>query len=310
MKRHAKSAALIGALLVGTSSAASVDVFSIDGVDYVMPFFLAQALGGTFKESGGGVAIAFGKTNVQLAVNSKKAKVNNDSATLNTPVVAMKDIIFVPLKDFLRVTKYKGVIAVKSRLTLNKEQLNNPQQAQALNPVKNMETTASAPRSPAVSLASTPVSTPVVVMTSSSTSTTTASADEPESSKSVPPDIVPAPSEPKPKPPYTTMSVNSDTGERLLQYAQYTWSFSQPVDAQSAYDTCIQLVTVSLKSPASARFDGPASYSFVTIYPNNVWGVSGTVDAQNSYGALIRNHYNCVIKDGGRTQTPAYVSVS
>ena len=52
---------------------------------------------------------------------------------------------------------------------------------------------------------------------------------------------------------------------------------------------CQQRITDKLKAPATARFPAPAwSGTEATGYT-----ASGAVDSENSFGALIRAHYEC-----------------
>ncbi|MDY6897453.1 MAG: hypothetical protein SWZ49_05150 [Cyanobacteriota bacterium] len=53
---------------------------------------------------------------------------------------------------------------------------------------------------------------------------------------------------------------------------------------------CKTKVTSTLKSPASARY--PSKPQVKEIF-QGIYIVSGKVDAQNSYGALLRNGYHC-----------------
>lgn len=53
-----------------------------------------------------------------------------------------------------------------------------------------------------------------------------------------------------------------------------------------------------LKSPSSAKFQ-PYSASNVRDLGNGVYEVTGYVDAQNSFGAMIRNRYYCKLRYAG-----------
>ena len=59
-------------------------------------------------------------------------------------------------------------------------------------------------------------------------------------------------------------------------------------------------VSSFLKAPGSAKFpsilDSDVS---ITSLGDNTWKVSAWVDAQNSFGALIRNWYSCTMKRTG-----------
>lgn len=60
-------------------------------------------------------------------------------------------------------------------------------------------------------------------------------------------------------------------------------------DRASARSVCYDFVRDRLKAPATAQFSETEIES-----SGNQWTVSGSVDAQNSFGALIRNNYTCV----------------
>jgi hypothetical protein len=65
-----------------------------------------------------------------------------------------------------------------------------------------------------------------------------------------------------------------------------------PNNKLEAIAQCEATVEDRLKSPATAQFDSEA-----TGY--GTWSVTGTVDAENSFGAMVRSDYECtVIVDG------------
>lgn len=69
---------------------------------------------------------------------------------------------------------------------------------------------------------------------------------------------------------------------------------SSPVSSSMAYTMSKQFVEKNLKSPRTAKFaklwdDGVEVQSAGA----NRWHVESWVDAQNSFGAMIRNHYSC-----------------
>ncbi|MEV7827487.1 hypothetical protein [Microbacterium enclense] len=73
-----------------------------------------------------------------------------------------------------------------------------------------------------------------------------------------------------------------------------TTSNSKPYDSNNQYEAiaqCEDLVTARLKSPTSAEFDSSASSN-----GDRQWTVTGTVDADNSFGAKIRNTYQCSVR--------------
>lgn len=85
---------------------------------------------------------------------------------------------------------------------------------------------------------------------------------------------------------------------------------SRPSDAKraqdAAFDRCEEYVTAKLKAPASADF-GDAS---LLDHGAGRYTVTGSVDAQNSFGAMIRNRYSCELQvDGNGTWTAVDVDV-
>lgn len=65
---------------------------------------------------------------------------------------------------------------------------------------------------------------------------------------------------------------------------------AQP-DKYGAQDVCEQFVEKRLKAPASAEYENTT-----TSEAGGQWTVEGDVDAENSFGAQIRNHYVCVVE--------------
>lgn len=61
--------------------------------------------------------------------------------------------------------------------------------------------------------------------------------------------------------------------------------------ADAAISVCQQSVETKLKAPATAEFGGEDSF-----YVGDDWTVTGWVDAENSFGALIRNTWSCEAK--------------
>lgn len=65
-----------------------------------------------------------------------------------------------------------------------------------------------------------------------------------------------------------------------------------PTNKLEAIAQCEATVEDPLKSPSTAEFDSQAS-------GYGTWSVTGTVDAENSFGAMVRSNYECtVIIDG------------
>jgi RNA polymerase subunit RPABC4/transcription elongation factor Spt4 len=72
-----------------------------------------------------------------------------------------------------------------------------------------------------------------------------------------------------------------------------------------------KFVTRELRSPASARFSGITDpETVISDLGAGRFRVSGYVDSQNGFGALLRSNYTCTVKYGGHdTWSPEAVSV-
>lgn len=71
-----------------------------------------------------------------------------------------------------------------------------------------------------------------------------------------------------------------------------------------AIDTCHEAVTNQLKAPATAKFTNDEAK-----LAEGGWTVTGSVDSENSFGALIRSSYTCTARlDGDTMRARAQVS--
>lgn len=80
----------------------------------------------------------------------------------------------------------------------------------------------------------------------------------------------------------------------VLALSPWLGSCSSEPDAPDEYgarDVCEQFVEKRLKAPATAEFENTA-----TTQAGDEWTVEGDVDAENGFGALIRNHYVCTVR--------------
>ena len=80
----------------------------------------------------------------------------------------------------------------------------------------------------------------------------------------------------------------------------------EPYDANNEYEAiaqCEPRVEGMLKAPSTAEFNSNASTS-----GSRVWTVTGTVDAENSFGAMVRSSYGCTVTigDGDANTTVDY----
>lgn len=63
---------------------------------------------------------------------------------------------------------------------------------------------------------------------------------------------------------------------------------------RTAKNACIGAVTDQLRAPGTAKFD----VTLITDQDGGVKIVSGTVDSQNSFGALLRSNFRCTVTNG------------
>lgn len=82
--------------------------------------------------------------------------------------------------------------------------------------------------------------------------------------------------------------------ERLTGKATSTTSRSETVDGygHDRFDAIVvaeKIVADKLKSPSTAKFCGNSDYTVTCS--DNAWTVEGYVDAQNSFGAILRNDF-------------------
>lgn len=59
-------------------------------------------------------------------------------------------------------------------------------------------------------------------------------------------------------------------------------------NSREAIAQCEDAISERLKAPSTAEFDSSATGS-------GTWTVTGTVDAENSFGAMIRSRYECSV---------------
>jgi hypothetical protein len=71
-----------------------------------------------------------------------------------------------------------------------------------------------------------------------------------------------------------------------------TACYEDDPDKYGAEVMCEEFVEDRLKSPGSADFQRPTT----TEVGTNTWLVSGSVDAQDGFGALVRVDYECTVR--------------
>lgn len=87
-------------------------------------------------------------------------------------------------------------------------------------------------------------------------------------------------------------------------YGNTAQTSRNPNDDVMAQVVCEKWVKTQLKAPATAQFDTATR----TSLGNDRYHISGPVDAENGYGALIRNTYDCTVAFTG-ADTYRYESV-
>ncbi len=82
---------------------------------------------------------------------------------------------------------------------------------------------------------------------------------------------------------------------------------SKTISSSEAVVLAERKIKTMLKSPSTANFSGYANTNIVDI--ENGYRVSGYVDSQNSYGAMIRSYYtiDIVYIDGGIYYKKLYI---
>ncbi|WP_426319948.1 hypothetical protein [Microbacterium sp. E-13] len=73
----------------------------------------------------------------------------------------------------------------------------------------------------------------------------------------------------------------------------------KPYDANNKYEAiaqCEARIKDMLKAPSTAEFHSDAA-------GNGTWTVTGTVDAENGFGAMIRNDFECTVRISGDRAT-------
>ena len=65
-----------------------------------------------------------------------------------------------------------------------------------------------------------------------------------------------------------------------------------PPDVAAAWTVCEQFVTERLKAPSTAKFQWISRDEL----GNGRFHVNAYVDSQNSFGAMLRTHFNCTVK--------------
>jgi len=68
----------------------------------------------------------------------------------------------------------------------------------------------------------------------------------------------------------------------------------------TAYEMSKEFMLDSLKAPATAQFPPNSEAHIKEVNPNE-WVILSYVDAENSFGALIRIYYSCEMTDSGET---------
>ncbi len=98
-------------------------------------------------------------------------------------------------------------------------------------------------------------------------------------------------------PPAATKALTDDEFLQKLS-AELKTASSTPMwsdyDSAGAFDVCKQFVLDGLKAPTSAKFPH-SSEATMSDLGGGRFRVLAYVDSQNSFGAMIRNNYNCAV---------------
>jgi hypothetical protein len=82
------------------------------------------------------------------------------------------------------------------------------------------------------------------------------------------------------------------------------WAELNSMDEIDATTYAKLFVQQSLKSPTTAKFQNPLDFRVAPLrnkkgnWITDAWEVSGYVDSQNSYGAMMRTNWNVKLKKG------------
>ena len=76
----------------------------------------------------------------------------------------------------------------------------------------------------------------------------------------------------------------------------------------NARSLCHDQIEGKLKSPSTADFEGLTEFTASKSSDGNSWVLSGYVDAQNSFGATVRQNWSCTVTP--TDESNARVSVS
>lgn len=89
-------------------------------------------------------------------------------------------------------------------------------------------------------------------------------------------------------------------------YATVSHSSSNPATNRgtNAVAQCETAVKNQLKAPATAKFSGE---DYIDEDPT--WLVTGSVDAQNGFGALLRSAFNCTLTRSGESFTVSQANI-
>ncbi|WP_151671431.1 hypothetical protein [Nitrincola schmidtii] len=74
---------------------------------------------------------------------------------------------------------------------------------------------------------------------------------------------------------------------------------SPVIDEYNALITCQNRVRNNMRSPSSAKFPPMRDINVYKV-DENEWLIRGFVDGQNSFGAVVREHYECQVEYTGQ----------
>lgn len=275
-------------LLAGTGFAAPINVYVVDdGSHMVDAFAYAWGIGGSISSGFDGLPFWLIKKDnhtLKIQAGSTTALFDTSEISLVSKVI---DFGGRPLINQLDLEKVFGVRTFEAKIL--------PYQKSILVslPTSGMSVTSSAPKtteSP-VNVATTPTANPSVASNPPKTT---------ESPVNVPTTPAANPSiESKAPPKVQFLKLNRSFNFAPFRQAANSFTYFESIvsDSSQLMDFCEMVIKSTLKAPATAIFTRPTN---IAVYTDGVYAYFGKVDAQNSYGALLRNGATCIIQVEGQ----------
>lgn len=251
----------LGCLLAGMALAQAVNLYKQDGIQYVSLEGFAQKYNITVTNNVGDITLSKGEIVFHLADYPQTPTLNGKPFKTTAPATNINGEIVVPLID---VQKAFG--------------LQTTPPTPVAKPLVPTPAPASAPQTPAAP----PISRPAAPSPSPRPTT----AQRPVQVTLDPELLTKLPDRNNP---ITVVVMNAPYGKKYdFQYG-FDSGLPSSVRTEEIAAYCANLVFSRLKSPSTAKFQ----YIRIAKYSDNTWYTYVSLDAQNSYGALIRSGYHC-----------------